>query len=111
MVARLTSRMLIDSLIRAAQGAGGHATVLARGDDSAGAILVECADRGQAGPLLERILDRDGGYAWARCGPQDIENKEERAAYIARRRARDPDLWLVELDIAQAERFAAETIQ
>ncbi|PHK02659.1 hypothetical protein VF08_18145 [Nostoc linckia z8] len=26
-----------------------------------------------------------------------------------RRRAQDPDLWLIELDIADAERFAAET--
>lgn len=111
MSARLTSRMLVDSLIRAAQGAGGHATVLARGDDGAGAILVECADRGQSGPLLERILDRDGAYAWARCGPQDSENKEERSAYIERRRSRDPDMWVIELDIAQAERFAAETIR
>jgi len=27
-----------------------------------------------------------------------------------RRRRNDPDLWVVELDIAQAERFAAETM-
>jgi hypothetical protein len=27
---------------------------------------------------------------------------------IARRRRFDPDLWLIELDIASAERFAAE---
>ncbi|HWV11973.1 MAG TPA: DUF1491 family protein, partial [Sphingobium sp.] len=30
--------------------------------------------------------------------------------YLARRRRSDPDLWVIELDIADAERFAAETI-
>ncbi|MBN9940404.1 DUF1491 family protein, partial [Listeria monocytogenes] len=30
--------------------------------------------------------------------------------YWRRRRDRDPDLWVVELDIPSAERFAAETI-
>ena len=30
--------------------------------------------------------------------------------YWQRRRRTDPDLWVVELDIAEAERFAAETI-
>jgi hypothetical protein len=31
------------------------------------------------------------------------------AAWLERRRARDPDLWIVELDIPNAQRFAAET--
>ena len=30
--------------------------------------------------------------------------------YWMKRRASDPDLWVVEVDVAQAERFAAETI-
>jgi len=33
-----------------------------------------------------------------------------RESYWQRRRARDPDLWVIELDIASPERFAAETI-
>ena len=32
------------------------------------------------------------------------------ATYVARRRRSDPDLWIIELDIPEAERFAAETI-
>jgi hypothetical protein len=43
-------------------------------------------------------------------GPQVIDNETEIYDYWRRRRARDPDLWVIELDIAQAERFAAETM-
>lgn len=102
--------MTVDALRRRVTGAGGFATVLARGDDSAGAILLICTDRGALGTLLERTVDLDGQYRWTPCGPQDVESAAERDSYIQRRRKSDPDLWLIELDIADAERFAAETV-
>lgn len=109
MTPRLTSRITIDALFRRVRAAGGFATVLARGEDGAGAILLVCADRGRVVRLLERTIDLSGDYRWTPCGPQDVESADLRDSYIARRRAQDPDLWLVELDIADAERFAAET--
>lgn len=108
MTPRLSSRMTIDALCRRVAAEGGFATVLARGDDQAGAILIACAERGVVRQLLERALDPAGRYRWSPCGPQDMASAEALADYMARRRARDPDLWLIELDIAQAERFAAE---
>jgi hypothetical protein len=110
MTARLTSRMTIDALFRRVQAAGGFATVLARGDDTAGAILLVCSERGMTRALLQRTVDLDGRYRWTPCGPQDVESQTDRDFYIARRRAQDPDLWLIELDVADAERFAAEMI-
>lgn len=109
MTPRLTSRMTVDALMRRVRGEGGFTAVLARGDDMAGAILLLCANRGVVTSLLERTIDRQGHYHWTPCGPPDVESESERDSYIQRRRARDPDLWLIELDIADAERFAAET--
>ena len=109
MTPRLTSRMSIDALFRRVQAAGGFAVVLARGDDSAGAILLLCRERGTVKSLLERTVDLDGRYRWTPCGPQHVESEEERDRYIARRRGQDPDLWLIELDVPDAERFAAES--
>lgn len=109
MTPRLTSRVTIDALIRRVQAEGGFATVVAKGDETAGAILLLCLDKGEPKALLERTVDLDGNYRWTRCGPLDVESAEERDSYIQRRRANDPDLWLIELDIADAERFAAET--
>lgn len=108
MTPRLTSQMLVGALIRRANAMGGHAMVLRHGDDGAGAVLLQCMERGRFVALMERQLGPSGDYLWARCGPAG----DDPAAiddYLARRRSRDPDLWLVELDIAGPERFAAET--
>jgi hypothetical protein len=105
--ARLTSAMLVSALVRRVQNAGGAAAILSKGEEQAGAIILLCAERGVAEQLLERILDIGGRYRWTRCGP---ESPDEFDQYLERRRSRDPDIWVVELDIAHAERFAAETI-
>jgi len=110
MTPRLSSAMLVSALIRRVQAEGGHAAVLAKGDAGGGAIILVCADKGKVSGLLERILDMRGSYVWASCGPQDSVDPAEISQYLERRRSRDPDIWIVELDIADAERFAAETI-
>jgi len=110
MTARLPSAMLVSALVRRVQAEGGHATILARGEADAGAILFAAAERGRISGLFERVLDIDGVYQWAPCGPQTSEKEAEFSDYLDRRIARDPDLWVIELDIADAERFAAETI-
>lgn len=105
---RLTSRFLIDLLLRRTQAAGGFATIIASGDEHSGTILIQCSDRGAAGPLLERRFSPGGGYIWEDVGPADTSAGAERAAYQERRRKSDPDLWIVELDIADAPRLVAE---
>jgi len=107
-VTRLKSRFLVDLLLRRTEAAGGFATVLAKGDDTAGIILVQCCDRGEPGPLLERRFSADGRYIWEAVGPTDAKDGESRANYQDRRRKADPDLWFIELDIADAPRLVAE---
>ena len=107
---RLTSAMLVSALIRRVQGAGGFAAVLHHGDDHAGAIMLDCVHRGRRLVMLERGSDSIGRDGW-RSLPALAANDEQTVSdAIAKRRRFDPDLWLVELDIAEAERFAAEVI-
>jgi hypothetical protein len=94
---RLAAGMLVSALFRRATDAGGTGMVLAKGDATAGALLIQLAERGEPGPLLERRLDLDGGYRWSPTGPDD---PDQRGEYIARRRRSDPDLWVIELDVA-----------
>ena len=106
MSARLTSAVLVSALIRRVGQAGGNAAVLAKGDATAGAILLICMEKGVVQSVRERVLDAHGDYVWTVVGPDESDARE---SYLERRMTRDPDLWLVELDIANAERFAAET--
>jgi len=105
---RLTSRFLIDLLIRRTDAAGGFATVIVPGDDQSGVILIQCSDRGVAGPLLERRFSMAGDYVWEDVGAAAGIDDQTRAAYYDRRKKADPDLWIVELDIADAPQLVAE---
>ena len=107
MPARLTSAILVSALRRRAEAEGGFGAVLAKGDPTAGAIAVILAEKGRKACFLERLLQPDGAYAWQDSG-QDVDNEEDFQRFLTRRRNVDPDLWILELDIASAERFAAE---
>ncbi len=100
---RLQSGMVVNALVRRVNAAGGIAMVLAKGDESAGAILI-VAER----EAWERGWDEAGRPALVDTGPRDDPAALDQ--YVARRRERDRDLWVVELNVADAKRFAAETI-
>lgn len=105
MSARLPTGIVATALIRRVGQSGGFATVLARGGDQAGAILLLLRARDGTMRALERGIGGDGRTALIDSTPKDsIED------YWRRRRSRDPDLWVIELDTPDAERFAAETI-
>jgi len=98
MTPRLTSAMLVSALFRKVQGEGGMGAVLARGDSTAGALLLLIADRGRTIALRERGPNPDGSSGWVSSGPSDPGDKEALAGYLERRRRSDSDLWVIELD-------------
>jgi len=105
MDARLPAHLEIAGLIRRVQVDGGFAAVLKKGERDAGTILVVLAENGENARLFERMPQLDGSRAWACSMVQTPENKSEFAEYIERRGSQDPDVWIVELDIADGERF------
>lgn len=107
--ARLPAGIEADSLMRRAQADGDFAAILKRGDPDRGALLLFVASRGRHVTCLERSLGIDGGYAWGRVGPAESAGSEELHDFLSRRARFDPDLWAIELDVADPERFIAET--
>lgn len=105
---RLTSAMLASGLSRQVAVRGGFAAILAKGDSTSGAMIVQILEKGRFFGLFERHLDASGAYLWAGTGPQGVENIERIGPYLERRRDQDPDLWIVELDVPDAERFVAD---
>jgi hypothetical protein len=102
---RLTSRLLVDGLRRRVQAAGGYATILQRGNDQAGAILIECREHGQITTILEKYSDMDGRIGWRPVEFAHAAPAKYAENYGQKRAASDPDLWWIELDVADAARF------
>ena len=105
---RLATGLYVNALIRRVNAAGGMAVVLAKGDETAGALLLVTLENGVTTGVWERIWQADGAYRWTQVSSQVIEKEEEISKICALRQRSDPDLWIVELDIAHAAQFAVE---
>ncbi|MGI8610697.1 MAG: DUF1491 family protein [Sphingomicrobium sp.] len=106
---RLPASVEAAGLIRRAEGSGDFAAVIKKGDPDRGAILLMVSSRGRHVACLERMLSLDGGYQWHSVGPSESAGSAEIGEFLAKRTRFDADLWAIELDIADAERFIAET--
>lgn len=104
---RLPAHLEVASLIRLAESNGGSAMVLARGERDAGTILIVTMYRGEGAKLYERMPQLDGTRSFVQTKSQDPEKPIEFSEYLARRQKQDPDAWIVEVDIDEAERFIA----
>lgn len=105
MATRLPAHVEVTGLVRAVGAAGGFATVIAKGEREAGTILVVCCENGGPARAYERMPSPDGSRVWTLSRTQDIDNKADFDEYLSRRKNQDVDLWIVELDIANGERF------
>ena len=106
----LPTGILVSALLKRVNDAGGMGMVRARGDADSGAILFILNEEAGRSRVMERALDPAGKALLVPTGPVDPQDVVAREEYWRKRRVRDPDLWVIELDIASAERFAAETI-
>jgi len=107
--ARLPAHLEVSGLIRAVQAEGGFATVISKGERDAGTILVICCENGTNARLYERMPQLDGTRKWTISKKQDTEKAHDFSDYCQRRASQDLDTWIVELDIADGERFIGIT--
>lgn len=109
MSARLPASLWVAALVRRVQAAGGFAAVLARGDADRGAILLVCRGSDGLESIYGRVVAKSGASIWERLAQDETSPGDRTADYLARQRNYDPDLWIVELDIASPERFIVES--
>ncbi len=111
MTPRLPAHLEIGALIRLAETQGGSAMVLAKGERDAGTILLVIMCRGEGAGLYERMPQLDGTRAFVHTKSQDSEKPIEFSEYLDRRKLQDPDIWILEVDVDEKERFIAELPQ
>jgi hypothetical protein len=101
---RLATHVQVSAFVRLAQAGGDFAAVLRKGDSVAGAILLIGLIRGAQPVLFERFASSTGGPGWQAVSDM-VENEAEITARWQKRAERDPDLWVIELNVASAERL------
>ncbi len=102
--ARLPASLEVSALLRRTAAAGGFGMILHKGEPDAGTILVVAVDRQGLGTLYERMPDAAGHRRWLAVRRQDADSRNAFDDYCARRPLHDPDVWIVELTIADVER-------
>lgn len=103
--ARLPAHLEVSGLIRQVDAAGGFGTVIKKGERDAGTILVICCENGTNARLYERMPQLDGSRKWTLSKVQDAESPADFGEYCDRRKRQDADVWILELDIQNGERF------
>ena len=101
---RLTAGLRVAALLRRMDLAGRAAYVVGRGDDTAGALAVAVVRPGGAAELWAEEYDLGAdARVWAL---QAAGTPAEIDAAAARRRAADPDLWVIELELPDGDAVA-----
>ena len=106
----LSSDLWVSALIRRAQIEGAYATVVKKGDERAGSVIVKAYDTStRTARLYTEAFGTDGDRLWIQ--PVTSDSESELDAYITRQRGYDPDLWVVEIEDRQGRHFITEKVQ
>ena len=87
---------------------GGFAAILAKGDPDSGTYILLLRDRTGAVKLVERRPSADFAFEWQVTQEEPPEDERKIYDFCDRRSEQDPDLWVVEAQIDDAERFVAQ---
>ena len=111
MAERLPAKLEATAIMRRVQAEGGFAALLRKGDPDRGALTLLLHERGEFRAVLERAMGDDFEYRWQLTeSDESLGSAEGLDRFVAARTRFDADFWLIELDVADTERFIAETI-
>ena len=98
MVMGLTTTVWVSAQIRLCDRALLPAAVVRRGDPDAGTVLVKVNRFEQGVTVYAETTAFDDEAAWLRGTGANPVPEAEADAYIARQVARDPDVWVIEIE-------------
>ena len=107
----LPAELEVRALMRAAEATGGSAMLLSKGDRDRGDIFLLLCQRGVTTALAGREYTAAGERRWRIMASEHSDRPGAVDEAIAKRRAIDPDLWVVELDLADPAFYTAEILE
>ena len=96
--ARVRTDLYVRAHLRRCSAAGIAAYVLHRGDPDSGTLIVKLLRPGIGASVYSQTRDADGRAVWLSVYPDGPVPEDQVDAYVARAAARDPDLWVVEIE-------------
>ena len=104
----IPAHIWVSALLRRATGEGAFATIVHRGDEDRGDVLVKVAlNRGEA-RLYEPAFNPDGPSAFQRLPLTEEAAIDE---LVRKRLSYDRDLWVVEIEDRAGRHFLTETVR
>lgn len=109
---RLPTWLWVDALVRRAQTAGASAFVLQKGDAERGSVLLKVATLNGEARAYTPGMNMEGGRIFIDLAGQNVGPDEASVdAYVSRARARDSDLWVIEVEDREARHFLTESVE
>lgn len=105
---RVKTSIWVAALIRRAEVNGAAAFVARKGEADAGAVIVKIARLDGTARVWSSSYGRDGGRRWMKATGANVVPDADAEAYVARARARDSDLWVVEIEDREGRDFLTE---
>ena len=85
--------------------------VIRRGDPDRGVVIVKLNDRDGAVRLVTQMRDLEGVLVWSEVFDGRAVSDDEADDYIGRQTAYDPDIWVIEVEDADADGwFSGEVV-
>ena len=107
-MSRLPAKLWVDAVRRAAAAEGGFAAILAKGEETGGAVILVLRSREGLNSAYARTNLGDGQVDWRALVENEPDPAPKLTETLEKQRRFDPDLWLVELDIADPAQFVAD---
>ncbi len=95
---RLRADFRVKAIVRRVEQSGAHAMIVAKGEASAGAVLIKHNRFGLGCRVYAQTRDAAGSPAWMVATGADPVDDPAAERMIARQRGYDPDLWVIEVE-------------
>jgi len=108
---RVKAELWVKAHIRRCQVNGIIATLVRRGDERSGSVLVKLNDLSGHAAILSRAFDGDGKTYWLKATGQDPVPEAEADHYVKKQLSYDPDLWVLEIEDRDGRHLLDEPVQ
>jgi len=95
---RLPTALFVDAHLRRLAAEGVYYYILQKGAYASGMIMLKLNDRENGCLVLQQQRDLDGKMGWMKLFKGATVEESEADATIQRAIARDPDLWVIEIE-------------